>query len=45
MDSPCTDPRGYGHVFGNPAGRFMSLICFKNGSLAREKIRDRFGLT
>ena len=34
-----TDPAGYGHVFGNPAGGFMSLICFTNGSLAREKIK------
>ncbi len=34
-----TDPSGCGHVFGNPAGGFMSLICFTNGSLAREKIR------
>ena len=35
-----TDPAGYGHVFGNPAGDFMSLICFSNGSLAREKIKE-----
>ncbi|MBU8902101.1 MAG: hypothetical protein KOO69_05125 [Victivallales bacterium] len=34
-----TDPHGYGHVFGNPAGGFMSLICFSNGSLAREEIK------
>ena len=44
MDAPRVDPAGYGHVFGNPAGGFMSLICFKNGALAREEIRDRFGL-
>jgi xylulokinase len=36
-----TDPAGYGHVFGNPAGGFMSLICFTNGSLAREKVREK----
>lgn len=35
-----TDPAGYGHVFGNPAGDFMSLICFSNGSLARERIKE-----
>ncbi|MHB9138768.1 MAG: xylulokinase [Victivallaceae bacterium] len=35
-----TDPAGYGHVFGNPAGGFMSLICFSNGSLARERIKQ-----
>ena len=34
-----TDPEGYGNVFGNPAGGFMSLICFTNGSLAREAVR------
>jgi xylulokinase len=45
MSSPRTDPRGYGHVFGNPAGGFMSLICFSNGSLARERIAQRFDLS
>ena len=34
-----TDENGEGHVFGSPAGDYMTLICFKNGSLAREKIR------
>ena len=34
-----TDPDGFGHVFGNPMGGFMSLSCFKNGSLARERIK------
>jgi len=38
--NPLIDPNGYGHVFGNPAGGFMNLICFKNGSLAREKVKD-----
>ncbi|MCH2175584.1 MAG: carbohydrate kinase [Lentisphaeria bacterium] len=42
MSQPKTDPKGYGHVFGNPAGGFMSLICFKNGSLAREAIANKF---
>ena len=45
FDSPVTDPNGYGHVFCNPAGGFMCLICFKNGSLAREKIRDEFDIS
>jgi xylulokinase len=45
MREPCTDPRGFGHVFGNPAGGFMSLICFANGSLAREAVKDKFGLS
>ena len=44
MPGPKTDPKGYGHVFGNPAGGFMSLICFRNGSLAREALRDSLGL-
>jgi xylulokinase len=40
MPGPLTDPNGYGHVFGNPAGGFMSIIVFRNGSLAREALRD-----
>jgi len=45
MREPRTDPRGFGHVFGNPAGGFMCLICFANGSLAREKVAEKAGLT
>ncbi|HET7544298.1 MAG TPA: FGGY family carbohydrate kinase [Polyangiaceae bacterium] len=45
MREPRTDPRGYGHVFGNPAGGFMCLICFANGSLAREEVAKRAGLS
>ncbi len=41
MHTPTVDPDGYGHVFGNPAGGFMSLICFKNGALAQEAVRDQ----
>ena len=37
-----TDENGEGHVFGSPAGGYMTLICFKNGSLAREKIREQY---
>ncbi len=44
MSAPRTDPRGFGHVFGNPGGGFMCLICFANGSLAREKVKDKVGL-
>jgi xylulokinase len=40
MSEPRTDPRGFGHVFGNPGGGFMCLVCFRNGSLARESLRD-----
>ena len=39
-----TDPDGYGHVFGNPCGGFMSLSCFKNGSLARDRVRRECGV-
>lgn len=41
---PHTDPRGYGHVFGNPMGGFMTLSCFTNGSLAREAVAQRCNL-
>ena len=40
-----TDPRGEGHVFVSPTGDYMTLICFKNGSLAREAIREAYGLS
>jgi len=39
-----TDEHGEGHVFGSPAGGYMTLICFKNGSLAREKVRSLYGI-
>ena len=39
MPSPRVDTEGRGHVFGSPTGDYMSLICFKNGSLARERVR------
>ncbi len=38
------DPDANGHVFIAPSGHPMSLICFRNGSLAREAVRDRHGL-
>ena len=44
MDTYKIDPDGYGHVFGNPAGGFMSLSCVKNGSLARNRIREELGV-
>jgi len=44
MTAPRTDPKGYGNVFGNPAGGFMALCCFSNGSLAREEIAKKFSL-
>ena len=41
---PAHDPDGAGHVFGSPAGGYMALTCFANGSLARERVRDAHGL-
>jgi xylulokinase len=43
MSTPRVDPTGASHVFGSPTGDYMSLICFKNGSLARERIRNQYG--
>ena len=43
-DKPVTDPMGYGHLFLNPAGKFMPLTCFKNGTSARDAIRAEFHL-
>ncbi|MGB0416221.1 MAG: xylulokinase [Coraliomargarita sp.] len=42
MPESVADPNGFGHVFGNPTGGSMSLQCFVNGSLAREKVKDQF---
>lgn len=33
-----------GHVFGAPTGDYMSLICYKNESLAREEIKNKYNL-
>jgi xylulokinase len=45
MRTPRVDPGGTGHVFGSPTGEFMGITVFSNGSLARERIRDRHGLS
>jgi len=44
MGQPRVDESGTGHVFASPTGDYMGLTCFKNGSLARERIRDDYGL-
>jgi len=44
MAEPRTDPSLDGSVFGSPTGGYMGLICFKNGSLARERVRDDHGM-
>jgi xylulokinase len=45
MREPRVDPGGTGHVFGAPTGDYMGLTCFSNGSLARERVRDSYGLS
>ncbi len=42
MDAPRVDAAGDGHVFGAPTGAWMGLTCFRNGSLARERVRDDY---
>jgi xylulokinase len=36
-----TDPSLAASVFGAPTEGYMALLCFKNGSLARERVRDQ----
>jgi len=45
MDQPRVSAEGEGAVFASPDGvHYMALICFLNGSLAREAVRDRHRL-
>ncbi len=43
-DGIAVSPRGEGHIFASPTDGYMSLICYANGSLARENIRNSFDL-
>ncbi len=45
MRQPRVNTDGIGHVFGSPTGDYMGITVFRNGSLARERVRDRFGLS
>jgi xylulokinase len=45
MREPRVDRGGTGHVFGAPTGDFMGITVFSNGSLARERVRDDYGMT
>ncbi len=44
MDRLRVDEAGQAHVFVAPSGRPMLLLCTRNGSLAREAVRDRYDL-
>lgn len=44
MREPRVSPDGIGHVFASPGGGFMGITVFANGSLAREHVRDMYGL-
>ena len=45
MEEPRTSDEGEGAVFASPDGtNYMALICFLNGSLAREAVRQAHGL-
>ncbi len=44
MKAPRVDPDGAAHVFGAPTGAWMGLTCFRNGSLARERVRTIYGM-
>ena len=39
------EPRRYGHIFGAADGEYMFLLCFKNGSLARQRIKDEHNIS
>ena len=45
MEKCQTDENGEGHVFGSPTGGYLTLICFKNGSLTREKVRELYKIS
>ncbi len=44
MREPRVDPSGAGSVFGSPTGEYLGLVCFQNGSLARDRVRRDYGL-
>ena len=45
MGEPRVSASGEGAVFASPDGlNYMALVCFMNGSLAREAVRDEHGL-
>jgi xylulokinase len=45
MSQVKTDPSTASHVFGSPTGGYMAISVYKNGSLAREAVRQKHGLS
>jgi len=44
MPLPRPSDDGTGHVFASPTGAYLGMTVFKNGSLARERVRDAYGM-
>jgi xylulokinase len=44
MRQPRVSADGTGHVFASTTGEYMGITVFRNGSLAREGVRDACGL-
>ncbi|HXT68789.1 MAG TPA: FGGY-family carbohydrate kinase [Vicinamibacterales bacterium] len=44
MREPRIHDAGIGYVSASPTGEYMGTTVFKNGSLARERVRDAYGM-
>ena len=44
MREPRVSENGTGHVFASPAGGYMGITVFRNGSLARERVRNSLAM-
>jgi len=45
LESPRVSSDLTGHVFASPTGAYMGITVFRNGALARERVRDSFGMS
>jgi xylulokinase len=45
MNGPRVSADGTGHVFASPLDTYMGITVFRNGALARQRVRDQFGMT
>ncbi len=45
INAPRVSTDGTGHVFASPLGNYMGMTVFRNGALARERVRNEFGMT